>query len=104
MSIVNTRFTNYDTHYLPHDAEVTEYSTGVARIQTARQYLKGKVEVVPKLSISDGINAVRDMFPNCFFNEETTTTGLTRLAGYRREYDEKNGIFRDKPKNKINSN
>ncbi len=104
MSIVNTKYSNYDTHYLPHDAEVTEYSTGVARIQTARQYLKGKVEVVPKLSISDGINAVRDMFPNVFFNEETTTTGLTRLAGYRREYDEKNGIFRDKPKHDINSN
>lgn len=44
------------------------------------------------------------MFPNVFFNEETTTTGLTRLAGYRREYDEKNGIFRDKPKHDINSN
>jgi len=73
MSIVNTKYSNYETHYLPHDAEVTEYSTGVARIQTARQYLNGKVEVVPKLSISDGINAARDMFPNVFFNEETTT-------------------------------
>lgn len=53
MSIVNTRYEKYETHYLPHDAEVTEYSTGVARIQTAKQYLKGKVEVVAKLSISD---------------------------------------------------
>ena len=60
--------------------------------------------MVEKLSISDGINAVRDMFPNCYFNEEKTTTGLSRLAGYRREYDEKNGIFRDKPKHDINSN
>lgn len=104
MSIVNPRYENYATHYLPHDAEVTEYSTGVARIQTARQQLKGKVEVVPKLSISDGINAVRDMFPNCYFNETTCFTGLSRLAGYRREYDEKNGIFKDKPKHDINSN
>ena len=30
------------------------------------------------------------MFPNCYFNEEKTTVGLSRLAGYRREYDEKN--------------
>ena len=104
MSIVNTRYTNYGTHYLPHDAEVTEYSTGVARIQIARQHLRWEVRVVEKLSISDGINAVRDMFPNCYFNEEKTTTGLSRLAGYRREYDEKNGIFRDKPKHDINSN
>lgn len=42
MSIVNTKYSNYETHYLPHDAEVTEYLTELARIQTARQYLNGK--------------------------------------------------------------
>lgn len=104
MTIVNPRYNNYDTHYLPHDAEVTEYSTGVARVQTARQVLKWKIEVIPKLSISDWINATRDMFPNCYFNEETCFTWLSRLAWYRREYDEKNWIFRDKPKHDINSN
>lgn len=104
MSIINPRYENYETHYLPHDAGVTEYSTGVARIQTAREVLKWRVEIVPKLSISDGINAVRDMFPNCYFNESTCFVWLSRLAGYRREYDEKNGIFRDKPKHDINSN
>lgn len=103
-SVVNKKYTNYDTHYLPHDASVTEYSTGVARIQTAKNVLNGKVDIVPKLSISDGINAVRDMFPNCYFNEATTFTGLSRLSWYRREYDDKNGVFRDKPKHDINSN
>ena len=103
-SIVNPRYSNYWTHYLPHDAEVTEYSTGVARIQTARQCLKWQIQVVPRLWISDWINAVRDMFPNCYFNEEKTTVGLSRLAGYRREYDEKNWVFKDKPKHDINSN
>lgn len=104
MTIVNPRYNNYDTHYLPHDAEVTEYSTGVARVQTARQVLKWKIEVIPKLSISDWINATRDMFPNCYFNEENCFTWLSRLAWYRREFDEKNWIFRDKPKHDINSN
>lgn len=69
MTIVNPRYENYETHYLPHDADVTEYSTGTTRLETARKILKGKVEIVPKLSISDGINAVRDMFPNCYFDE-----------------------------------
>jgi hypothetical protein len=103
-SVVNPRFPNYWTHYLPHDANVTEYSTWVARIQTARQVLNWDVKVVPKLSVSDWINAVRDMFPNCYFDEVKCTTWLTRLAWYKREYDEKNGIFRDKPKHDINSN
>ncbi len=57
-----------------------------------------------ELSISDWINAVRDMFQNCYFNEETCFTWLSRLAWYRREFDEKNWIFRDKPKHDINSN
>ena len=103
-TIVNPRYNNYDTHYLPHDASVTEYSTWVARVQTAREILNWRVDIVVKLSISDWINAVRDMFPNCYFNEDTCFTWLSRLAWYRREYDDKNGIFRDKPYHDINSN
>ena len=103
-SIVNPRYPNYETHYLPHDAEVTEYSTGTTRLSIAKQCLKWRIEIVPKLSISDGINAARDAFPNCFFNEEKTLIWLSRLSGYRREYDEKNWVFRDKPKHDINSN
>ena len=103
-SIVNPRYNNYDKHYLPHDAEVTEYSTWVARIQTAREHLKWKVEVVEKLSISDWISAVRDMFPNCYFNEDKCYVWLSRLAWYRREYDDKNWMFRNRPYHDINSN
>lgn len=103
-SVVNPRYDNYWTHYFPHDIEVTEYSTWVARIDTAKEHLNWDIEIVPRLSISDWINAVRDMFPNCYFNENTCYTWLTRLAWYRRDYDEKNWIFRDKPKHDINSN
>lgn len=103
-SIVNPRYSNYETHYLPFDAEVTEYSTGTTRLSTAKQFLKWNIEIVKKLPISDGINSVRDMFPNCYFNEEKTATGVSRLGWYRREYDEKNWMFRDKPKHDINSN
>jgi hypothetical protein len=39
-SIVNPRYSNYETHYLPFDAEVTEYSTGTTRLSTAKQFLK----------------------------------------------------------------
>jgi len=103
-SIVNPRYPNYETHYLPFDAEVTEYSTWTTRLSTAKQFLKWSIEIVDKLSISDGINSVRDMFPNCYFNEEKTVIWLSRLGWYRREYDEKNWMFRDKPKHDINSN
>ncbi len=103
-SIVNPRYTNYEEHFMPFDIEVTEYSTWTTRLSTARQFLRWRVSVVRKLPISDGINATRDLFPRCYFNEETTVIGVSRLAWYRREYDEKNGVFRDKPKHDINSN
>lgn len=96
-SIVNPRYSNYWTHYLPHDIKVTEFSTGVTRLQTAKEHLEGKIEVVPMLSISDWINAVRDLFPHCYFDETKCNTGLSMLWQYRRKYDEKNWIFYDKP-------
>lgn len=104
LSTVNPRYSNYWTHYFPHDIEVTEYSTGVTRLETAKKHINWKVEVVEKLSISDGIGAVRDMFPNCYIDEDKCYLWLSRLWGYRREFDEKNGIFRNKPKHDINSN
>lgn len=104
MSIINPRYDNYWTHYLPHDAEVTEYSTWTTRLETAKKTLNWRVEIVPKLSISDWINAVRDMFPNCYFDEAKCFTWLSRLAWYRRDFDDKNWIFRSTPKHDINSN
>tara|TARA_R100001594_G_scaffold127255_1_gene164854 strand:+ start:2461 stop:2667 length:207 start_codon:yes stop_codon:yes gene_type:complete len=52
---------------------------------------------VPKLTIKDGIDAVRDMFINCYFDENKCIVGIKMLSQYRRQYDEKNGIFLDKP-------
>lgn len=103
-SIVNPKYSNYGTHYLPHDAGVTEYSTGVAREQTAKEFLDWNVVVQARLPISDWINAVRDMFPNCYFDEAKCYLWLSRLGAYRREFDEKNGMFRNKPKHDVNSN
>lgn len=104
-TVVNPRYENYWTHYLPHDAEVTEYTSWLTRHEVARKEIKSwKIEIADKLSISDWINAVRDIFPSCFFNEEKCFVWLSRLAWYRREYDEKNGIFKATPKHDINSN
>lgn len=103
-TIVNPRYKNYETHYMPHDIKVTEYSTWVSRLETARNVLNWDVQVVPKLSISDWIWAIRDMFPNCYFNETKTFSWLTALWWYKRDYDDKNWVFRDKPKHDKNSN
>ena len=98
-----TREYKYDAHYFPHDVEVTEYTTGKTRISVARDLLSNCV-VVERSGLSDGINAVRDMFPNCYFDEGKCFIGLSRLAQYRREYDDKNGVFKAKPYHNSASN
>jgi len=85
----------YDTHYFPHDANVREIGTGVSRIETA-QSLGLVTAIVPKLSIEDGINAVRMILSRCWFDHENTKEGLDALRQYRWSTTEK-GEVKNRP-------
>ena len=85
----------YDTHYLPHDATVRELGTGVSRVETA-QSLGLRTSIVPKLSVEDGINAVRMCLSRCFFDYEKTKHGLDALRQYRWATSER-GELKNKP-------
>jgi hypothetical protein len=39
--------------------------------------------MVPKLSLTDGINAARLIFPNCWFDEDKCEEGIQALRHYR---------------------
>ncbi len=81
---------------LPHDVEVRELGTGKSRLEVLRE--SGlDVRVLPRLSVEDGIQAVRRMLPKCWFNMPQVKQGLDCLRNYRREYDEKRNVFYDKP-------
>jgi len=85
----------YDTHYLPHDATVRELGTGVSRLETA-QSLGMRTSIVPKLSVEDGINAVRMVLSRCWFDHEKTKHGLDALRQYRWATTER-GELKNKP-------
>ena len=85
----------YDTHYLPHDANVRELGTGVSRVETA-QSLGMRTSIVPKLSVEDGINAVRMVLSRCWFDHEKTKHGLDALRQYRWATTER-GELKNKP-------
>lgn len=72
----------YDTHYFPHDAQVRELGTGKSRYEVA-QSLGMPVSIIPKLSVEDGINAVRMTLQRCWFDFEKTKEGLDALRQYR---------------------
>lgn len=87
---------DFDEHWGPHDMENREWTTGKTRRETAAM-LGLHFDIVPKLSVADGIDATRAMIRVARFNEPKVRAGLDGLASYRRDYDEKAKIFRDNP-------
>ncbi len=87
----------YEPLQMPHDVEVRELSTGKSRAAV----LKGfgfDVRVVPKISVPDGIQAVRNILPRCWFDREKCGRGLEALRQYQKEWDPKMQTFRPTPR------
>ena len=86
----------YGQHYAPHDIEVRELMSGKSRRDTARDM--GIVfYVIPKIGISEGIEAVRRLFPSIWIDENRCEQGLNCITSYHRDYDEKKQVFHDQP-------
>lgn len=87
----------YGKHYAPHDIKARELTTGKSRLETAKK-LGIDFEVVAKLSIDDGIDAVRMILNRCWFDKVKCEKGLSGLRSYHKEWDEENQVFKAKPK------
>jgi len=95
----------YTCHFLPHDVNVKEMGTGKLRINVLQSLMPGeRIIPVPRLSVEDGIEAVRNLLASCWFDEEKCGKLITALDEYRREWDDKNGVFRVKPLHNMASN
>lgn len=83
-------------HILPHDVVVRELGTGKSRKEVLEE--SGlDITVAAKLPVEDGIQQVRRMLPNCWFNKESTKYGLECLRNYRRQFNDKLNVYMDKP-------
>jgi hypothetical protein len=87
---------DYDEHNGPFDLENTDWTTGKTRREFAAA-LGFAFEIVPKLSVQDGIDATRVLIRTARFNESKVGRLLDGLYSYRREYDDRLQMFRDKP-------
>jgi len=88
----------YKSHNFPHDLAHIEFGTGRTRLEVAEELFKGtRVNVLPKLPIEEGINAVRMVLPHCFFDKVRCKDGIDALRNYHREYDEKKQEYKDRP-------
>ena len=96
-SVLAERGYRYGYHLLPHDVEQTELSSGRDR-RSVLTNLGIRVTTVPKVQRKvDAISAALALLPRCSFNIERCSKGLDRMALYRREWDDRNQVFREKP-------
>lgn len=92
----------YGSHMVPHDAKQRSLQTGQSLSRTARE-LGLRMTVVEKDSLANGIQAVRNMLPRCWFDEDRCAIGLQGLREYSREEiegerdPEGNQMYRDAP-------
>jgi hypothetical protein len=83
-------------HYFPHDVQHQELTTGKSRVQSLRD-LGIEPFVVPVHAVLDGINATRRIFDRFWIDEANCQRGIECLRLYRRDYDGKTNMLRDKP-------
>ena len=95
--VLKERGYNYRKHFLPHDAEAREISSGRPRIDTLKDSGMTNLEIVPKMSIQDGIEMARRIFSQCYFDKEKCLQGIRCLQEYHKEYDDKNKVYRNSP-------
>lgn len=84
-------------HILPHDAAVKELGTGKSRQETLEGLGLRNVRVLPVQRIEDGINAARMVLNQCWFDSVRCERGIKALKNYRREWDDKAKVFRQRP-------
>lgn len=86
----------YGKHFAPWDIKVREFTSGQARIETAAK-LGVKFTVTQKHIVDDGIEAVRNILPKCWFDSKKCEQLLEGLRSYRKEFDSKKQLFTRMP-------
>lgn len=87
---------SYGKHFVPHDAATHEYSSGVSRVEVARSH-GIDFTVSSKLTVIEGIDAVRNVLNRCWFDEDKCSVGIRMLESYKRAWNDKQGCWKDDP-------
>lgn len=75
------------TVFLPHDGKAKQKSSG----KTTQEVVEGlgyKTQIVPSISVMDGISAVRSTFNRFWFAGDKCALGLKAVRAYHEEFDE----------------
>lgn len=90
----------YGRHYLPHDGGHRRLGFQAKSVQEMLLDLGVRpVDVVPRIpNMKVGIEASRAYLANCWFDEERCAKGIKALDNFRKEWDDKRGVWKDEPR------
>jgi len=94
----------YVEHFAPHDIAVRDIFTGRSRQDTAETMGIDFTKVERCKLKRDAINALRLLFPQIVIDPGRCKVGYEAIKKYRREYDDENEVFLDKPVHDKHSN
>ncbi|MPZ36667.1 MAG: hypothetical protein GEU95_01170 [Rhizobiales bacterium] len=88
-------------HYLPHDGD--HRAPGSESLKTPVDMLTElglrNIEIVPRTSdLVAAIQMLRDDFNTYWFDETACAEGLKHLAGYRKDWNERLGVWSERPR------
>jgi hypothetical protein len=86
----------YGNHYAPHDIEHTDFSSGYTRREVASN-LGIRFRVVSRISLEDGIHAVKMILPRCKIDSDNCSDLIIALRHYHRKYNDKERVYKLKP-------
>jgi hypothetical protein len=95
---INSRKYNFSHHFFPHDTMARELSTGKTRYESLKALGLKNVEVVKRLSIEDGIHAVRGVLQKAWIDSEHCGWGIEVLKSYERQFDHKDLVYKARPR------
>lgn len=89
----------YGGHYWPHDGQTRDFGgrEGEDRRDTGQRLGIRPIHIVPRGDVIDGIDSVRRLFSQCWFDERKCEKGLSALASYHKEWDEDRKEFSQRP-------
>lgn len=86
----------YAGHNFPHDIKNKEWGSGRTRVEVLEE-ANIDFDIVPDLSIDDGINAFRMISTRLRIDQKNCAAFVDALINYRQEWDDEKQVFKGKP-------
>ncbi len=100
VNVLKERGYSYGTHTFPHDVLVHSLDEkGTSRKQTLIDLGVRNIRVIERtLDVNDDIEAVRKLFSRFYFDEKKCALLVESCQQYKKEWDDKGGMWKNKPK------